>query len=56
MEINEEEQIKFEKIASTFQFKYMGGNENCEEILNSIDKDVKMSEIRFSESAITLTH
>ena len=34
----------------------MSGSENCEDIFNSIDKDVKMSEIRFSEPAKSFTH
>ena len=54
--ITEEEQNKFERIAQAFQKKYMGGSENCEDIINSIDEDVIMSEIRFSEPAMNLTH
>ena len=53
---NKEEQLKFEKVALAFQTKYVGGSENCEDINNSIDEDVKMSEIRFSEPAVTFTH
>ena len=55
-EITEEEQMKFEKEALAFQSKYMDGSENCEDIINSIDKDVRMSEIRFSEPAVSFTH
>ena len=56
MEITEEEQINFEKIAQTFQAKYMDGSKNCEEIIKSIDEDVTMSEIRFSDPAMIFTH
>lgn len=54
--ITEEEQLKFKQMALTFQVKYMDGSENCEDIINSIDQDVKMSEIRFSGPAVSYTH
>ena len=54
--ITEEDQKEFESIAQSFQKKYMGGSENCQDIINSISEDVIMSEIQFSEPAINLTH
>ena len=54
--ITEEDQKEFEKVAQSFQTKYMGGSENCEEIINSIDEDIKMSEIQFSAPAMSLTY
>ena len=39
---------EFERIAQNFQVKYNAGKDNCEFILNSIDKNIQMSEIAFS--------
>lgn len=41
------QQREFEEIAQTFQKKYMGGNENCDDILKSLDDNIQMSEITF---------
>jgi hypothetical protein len=45
----EAKQKEFEEIAQTFQANYMEGSENCESIIQAIDKDVKMSENKFSQ-------
>ena len=43
------QQKEFEKIAQTYQMKYMKGGENCEYIIQAFDKNVNMSENRFSQ-------
>lgn len=50
----EMKQKKFEDMAQTFQANYMEGSENCESIIQAIDKDVKMSENKFSQQ-MTMT-
>lgn len=40
---------KFKNVVLSYQSKYMAGSENCEAILNSMDQNIKMSELRFSE-------
>lgn len=49
------QQKDFEKMAQTYQLKYMQGGENCESIIQAFDKNVKMSENRFSEQ-IAMTY
>ena len=51
----EEKQKEFEEIAKTFQSNYMEGSENCESIIQAFDKNVKMSENRFSQQ-MTMTY
>lgn len=50
------QQKEFEETVRTFQTKYVAGNDNCEYIINFIDKNVKMSEARFSEPAKNFTY
>ena len=50
--ITVQQQKEFEKIAQTFQTKYMAGSENCEYILQVIDENIKMSEIQFSKKMV----
>lgn len=45
--ITEQQQMAFEQIARTFQINYMNGSENCESIVQAIDKKIIMSELRF---------
>ena len=51
----EVQQKEFEEIAQTFQANYMEGSENCESIIQAVDKDVKMSENKFSQQ-MTMTY
>jgi hypothetical protein len=51
----EEHYKEFEEIARTFQSNYMEGTENCESIIQAFDKNVKMSENRFSQQ-MTMTY
>ena len=39
----------FKEVAQAYQSKYMNGAQNCDEIMNSMDEDIKMSELLFSE-------
>ncbi len=50
----ETEKEEFEKIAHTFQAKYMDGGENCDYLLKVIDEDVVLSEIQFTKE-LTMT-
>jgi hypothetical protein len=46
--VTESQQKEFERIAQTFQTKYMQGSENCDYLIQAFDKNVKMSEIQFT--------
>ena len=39
----------FKEVAQAYQSAYMGGAQNCDAIMNSMDEDIKMSELLFSE-------
>jgi hypothetical protein len=52
----EKQQKEFEDIARSYQTKYMGGSENCEYILNAMDENIKMSEIRFGEPSVSFSY
>jgi len=51
----QEQRKEFEKTAQTFQINYMEGSDNCESIIQAIDKNAKMSENRFSQQ-MTMTY
>ena len=39
----------FKEVVRSYQSKYMDGAQNCDYIINSMDKNIRMSELRFSE-------
>ncbi len=45
----EAQETDFKNVVRSYQSKYMAGSENCDAIMNSMDENIKMSEIRFSE-------
>lgn len=53
---SEDREKEFQEMAQTFQTRYTGGSENCEEIINSMDPDIRMSELRFSEESKVYTY
>lgn len=54
--ISENLHDEFEESAQSFQLKYVGGSENCTDILTSIDENLEMSEIAFSEPVKEFTY
>lgn len=54
--IGEDLEKEFKEKAQSFQSSYTGGSENCEEIINSMDPDIRMSELRFSEESKVYTY
>ena len=52
----ESQQKEFEKVAQKYQAKYTGGSDNCEYIVQSIDENIKMSEISFGGPPVDFTY
>ena len=45
----EAQENDFKEVARLYQLKYMEGSVNCDAIMNSMDENIRMSEIRFTE-------